>query len=69
MDVLEYSPIASSPKVLGGALVFVSTRVPVQSLLDYMNDGYTPEQFIEFFPSVRLAYVKGFLKILKRSPE
>ncbi len=67
MVVLEHSPMSSSPKVLGGALVFTGTRVPVQTLLDYMNDGFTVEQFIEFFPSVGLEDAREFLKMLQSS--
>jgi uncharacterized protein (DUF433 family) len=65
MAVLDHSPIASSPKVLGGALVFAGTRVPVQTLLDYLNDGFTLAQFLEFFPSVARSDAEGFLRMLE----
>jgi uncharacterized protein (DUF433 family) len=45
--MLDHPPIASSPKVLGGALVFAGTRVPVQTLLDYLNDGFSLDQFLQ----------------------
>jgi uncharacterized protein (DUF433 family) len=47
------SPISSNPNVLGGVVVFHGTRVPVQTLLDYLDDGFSIEEFVSFFPSVR----------------
>ena len=65
MSVLERPPVASSPKVMGGTLVFNGTRVPAQSLLDYLNDGFTLEGFLEFFPSVRSVDAEAFLRLIK----
>ncbi|MFA6289063.1 MAG: DUF433 domain-containing protein [Opitutaceae bacterium] len=65
MVTLDHSPVASSPKVLGGTLVFQGTRVPVQTLLDYINDGFTLEQFLEFFPSVGKNDAIEFLRWVK----
>ena len=66
MEVLDHSPITSSPKILGGALVFTGTRVPVQTLLDYLNDGFTIAQFLEYFPSVNQADAENFLQMLEK---
>ena len=41
------------PEVLGGTAVFVGTRVPVQSLFDYLEGGETLDEFLHQFPSVR----------------
>jgi uncharacterized protein (DUF433 family) len=41
------------PEILGGALVFVGTRVPVRSLFDYLEGGETLEEFLHQFPSVK----------------
>jgi uncharacterized protein (DUF433 family) len=65
MVVLERSPVHSNPNILGGTLVFQGTRVPAQSLLDYLNDGYTLEQFLEFFPSVDQKDAEEFLKLAR----
>jgi uncharacterized protein (DUF433 family) len=64
---LDHSPVASSPDILGGTLVFTGTRVPVQSLIDYLHDGFTLDQFLEFFPSVRRADAESFLTLLSSS--
>ena len=64
-ELHSYSPVVSNPKVLGGTLVFRGTRVPAQTLLDYLNDGYTLEQFLEFFPSVSSKDASTFLQLVK----
>lgn len=43
----------SDPDILGGTPVFVGTRVPVQSLFDYLEGGETLDEFLHQFPSVR----------------
>ena len=45
--------VHSDPEVLGGTPVFVGTRVPVQSLFDYLEGGETLDEFLRQFPSVR----------------
>lgn len=44
--------ISSDPEVLGGTPVFAGTRVPVRTLFEYLEDNYTLEQFLEYFPTV-----------------
>jgi uncharacterized protein (DUF433 family) len=60
------SPIQSDPAVLGGTLVFRGTRVPAQSLLDYLSDGFTIDEFLEFFPSVQREDAVEFLHRIDR---
>ena len=61
------SPISSHPDVIGGVVVFHGTRVPVQTLLDYVDDGFSVQQFVEFFPSVRREDVEQFLQLVGRT--
>ena len=68
MLTLAHSPVASSPKVLGGTLVFRGTRVPVQTLLDYLQDGFSLEQFLEYFPSVIRDDAEEFLRLVRQHP-
>jgi uncharacterized protein (DUF433 family) len=65
MVTLDHSPVASSPQVLGGVLVFEGTCVPAQTLLDYLNDGFSIEQFLEYFPSVKKNDAVEFLRLVK----
>ncbi|HYT93515.1 MAG TPA: DUF433 domain-containing protein [Gemmataceae bacterium] len=44
--------IHSDPDILGGTPVFVGTRVPAQSLIDYLAAGDSLDQFLDAFPSV-----------------
>lgn len=45
--------IRCSNEVLGGTPVFAGTRVPVQTLLDYLKDGASLGEFLEDFPTVK----------------
>jgi uncharacterized protein (DUF433 family) len=49
---MNHRIVHSDPNILGGTPVFVGTRVPVKNLFDYLEGGYTLEQFLEQFPSV-----------------
>ena len=44
--------VHSDPEILSGTPVFVGTRVPAQSLLDYLEGGDTVDEFLRQFPSV-----------------
>src|ERR1700722_14959515 len=46
------SVIARDPEILGGTPVFRGTRVPFQSLLDYIEGGQTLNEFLDDFPTV-----------------
>lgn len=50
---------------MGGTLVFRGTRVPAQTLLDYLDDGYSFEQFLEMFPSVSRDDAVEFLQLAR----
>lgn len=57
------SPIVSrSPEVMSGAAVFHGTRVPVQTLLDYLEAGESIVDFLEGFPTVTREQVIAFLE-------
>ncbi len=47
---------------MGGAAVFRGTRVPVQTLLDYLEAGESIDDFLEGFPSVARRQVISFLE-------
>jgi uncharacterized protein (DUF433 family) len=59
---MEQPIVTSSPDVLSGAPVFAGTRVPVQSLIDYLEGGETIDDFLEGFPTVQRAQVVEFLE-------
>lgn len=57
--------IHSDPEILGGTPVFVGTRVPVQTLLDYLEGGHPLDEFLEDFPSVERAQAVALLELAK----
>ena len=50
---------------MGGTPVFAGTRVPVQTLIDYLEGGDTIDDFLEGFPTVRRQQVVAFLEEAK----
>ena len=56
-----------NPDVLGGTAVFAGTRVPVQTLIDYLKAGETLEDFLDGFPSVSRVQAEAFLQIALES--
>ena len=44
--------IHSDPEIMGGTPVFVGTRVPLETLLDYLESGKPLSEFLEDFPTV-----------------
>ena len=61
------SIIHSDPEIHGGTPVFVGTRVPVRTLLDYLEGGDTLELFLENFPSVTREQAIAFLEEASRA--
>lgn len=57
--------ITSSPEILGGTPVFVGTRVPVQTFLDYLKGGESIDDFLEGFPSVTKLQILAFLEAIE----
>ena len=57
--------ISRSPEVMGGTPVFSGTRVPVQTLLDYLESGESIDDFLAGFPSVSREQVIEFLEQAK----
>ncbi|MBE9053215.1 DUF433 domain-containing protein [Nostocales cyanobacterium LEGE 11386] len=54
--------ITASPDVMSGTPVFAGTRVPVQTLLDYLKAGESIDDFLEGFPTVKREQVIAFLE-------
>ena len=58
--------IISAPNIMGGTPVFAGTRVPVQTLIEYLAAGETIDDFLDGFPSVRRDQVIAFLEEAKQ---
>jgi uncharacterized protein (DUF433 family) len=46
-------PIESDPEIMSGVPVFSGTRVPVESLFDYLMKGSNLDEFLDCFPTVK----------------
>ncbi len=57
----------SNLEIMGGTPVFRGTRVPVQTLLDYIENGQTIDDFLKGFPTVKKSQVIEFLEQAKES--
>jgi uncharacterized protein (DUF433 family) len=62
---MKNSVVNCDPEIMGGAPVFRGTRVPVQTLLDYLEAGDSIAEFLEGFPSVTREQVVAFLEEAK----
>lgn len=62
---MKMKVIVSNPEVMGGTPVFRGTRVPVQTLMDYLESGETIDEFLKGFPSVKKSQVIDFLEEAK----
>jgi uncharacterized protein (DUF433 family) len=57
--------ITSTPEIMGGTPVFSGTRVPIQTLIDYLEGGQSIDEFLEGFPTVSREQVIAFLEEAK----
>jgi uncharacterized protein (DUF433 family) len=54
--------IISTPDILGGTPVFRGTRVPAQTLIEYLEGAQTIDEFLEGFTTVSREQVIAFLE-------
>ncbi len=62
----EVSLINRSDDILGGTPVFAGTRVPVQTLFDYLEGGESLDEFLDDFPAVSREHA---IKVLEKMKE
>jgi uncharacterized protein (DUF433 family) len=62
---MKQSVVTRNIEVMGGTPVFRGTRVPVQTLLDYLEAGDLIDEFLEGFPTVSRQQVIAFLEEAK----
>jgi uncharacterized protein (DUF433 family) len=62
---MEHQVVSRNPDIMSGTPVFAGTRVPVQTLLDYLEAGESIDEFLEGFPSVTRQQVIAFLEQAK----
>jgi uncharacterized protein (DUF433 family) len=62
---MKHPIVSRTADIMGGAPVFSGTRVPVQTLLDYLEAGDSIDDFLEGFPSVTRQHAIAFLEQAK----
>jgi uncharacterized protein (DUF433 family) len=65
--LLMTSLINRSDDILGGTPVFAGTRVPVQTLFDYLEEGDSLNEFLDDFPAVSKEHAIEVLKKMKET--
>jgi uncharacterized protein (DUF433 family) len=65
--MIEHPLIVRDPELLGGTPVFAGTRVPVQTLLDYLEAGHPLDEFLDDFPTVQRDQALMLLGLLKQA--
>ena len=61
--------IHRDPEILGGTPVFAGTRVPFQSLIDYLAGGDSLDEFLRQFPSVTREQAQAALDLAREALE
>jgi len=64
--MLNDAVIERTKDILGGTPVFAGTRVPVQTLIDYLEAGDCLDDFLDDFPTVTRAQTTALLEGLKQ---
>ncbi|HYX43376.1 MAG TPA: DUF433 domain-containing protein [Pyrinomonadaceae bacterium] len=62
---VEAQIISRSPDIMSGAPVFAGTRVPVQTIIDYLAGGHSLNEFLDDFPTVRREQALELLQRIK----
>jgi uncharacterized protein (DUF433 family) len=65
--IMDSNLVTSSPDILGGTPVFTGTRVPIQTLVDYLKAGESIDDFLDGFPSVSREQVLAFIDVAKEN--
>ena len=60
--------VSVDPTIMHGTPCFTGTRVPVQTLLDYVEDGDTLDSFLCDFVTVTREQAVLFLELAKEQP-
>ena len=64
---MKYGAINIDPETMGGTPVFIGTRVPIQTLFDYMEGGDSINEFLDDYPNVSKDAAIQVLEMAKKS--
>jgi uncharacterized protein (DUF433 family) len=57
--------INRDPEIMSGTPVFMGTRVPIKTMFDHLEEGYSLEGFLEQFPSVKREQAIAVLELYR----
>lgn len=66
MSAVETEIVSRSPNILSGTPVFAGTRVPIETIFDYLAGGHTLNEFLDDFPTVRREQALELLSQIKQ---
>lgn len=64
---LPHPLISTNPERLGGEPCFTGTRVPVRTLIDYIEGGHPLSEFLTDFPSVSREHAVAVLELARQA--
>ena len=64
---MNYGPINIDPETMGGTPVFTGTRVPVESLFQWIGTGETLDEFLDNFPSVKREHAIQVIELASKT--
>jgi uncharacterized protein (DUF433 family) len=59
--------VSRDPEIMSGALCFAGTRVPVKNIFDYLEGGYSLDEFLDDFPSISRETAVAILEAARAS--
>jgi len=59
--MVQSTVVHTHPQIVSGEPVFIGTRVPARNLIEWIEGGYTLDEFLDNFPSVRREQAITFL--------
>ena len=67
--IMQHTVVTADKDILGGTPCFSGTRVPVKSLFDFLEGGYTVDYFLAQFPTVKRDQVSAVLESAREKIE
>ena len=61
------SVVETNPEILSGTPVFIGTRVPVQTLIDYWEAGDSLDDFLQDFPTVSREHAIAAIELARNA--
>jgi uncharacterized protein (DUF433 family) len=63
MEIVDKTLISRDPEIMSGAIVFSGTRVPINTLFDYLKGGESLAEFLDDFPTVEKSHAISVLEM------